>query len=261
MLTFGQGKILFWEGASMWVLSAGPKVGREGIKGTLHSHHAVQVTFALDGWYRLESGDLSIDSTVDTAVAAVAPDARHAITANGTAAFVYIEPESTAGRAAVRRLFAKRCLTSVDSALFGHLPADLLAAFRDPAVTEARLIDIGRALISRLAGEVEVPTADERVSKVISWVNAQLATPVRLADAAAVAGLSPDRFRHVFVGHTGLPFRTYVLWLRLLRAVEAFSHGESLTNAAHQAGFADSAHLSRTFRRTFGVAAAELRVS
>jgi AraC family transcriptional regulator len=257
MLSLARGRILFWEGASMWVLSAGPSVGKEGIKGTIHAHHAVQVTFALDGWYRLESGGLSVDTTV----AAVAPDARHSITANGSVAFVYIEPESTIGRAAVRRLFARRRLTPVDTAMFGDLPAALLAAYRDPAVSEARLIDIGRALVSRLAGEVEVPTADARVSKVISWVNAQLATPVRLADAAAVAGLSPDRFRHVFVRHTGLPFRTYILWLRLLRAVEAFSHGESLTNAAHQAGFADSAHLSRTFRRTFGVAAAELRIN
>jgi AraC-like DNA-binding protein len=257
MLSSARGRMLFWEGASMWVLSAGPTVGKEGIKGTLHSHHAVQVTFALDGWFRLESGDL----TVGTSIAAVAPDVRHAISANGTAAFVYIEPESTAGRAVVRRLFAKRRLTSVDIDLFGKLPAELLAAFRDPAVTEARLIDIGRAIVSRLAGEVEIPTADERVSKVISWANAQLATPIRLADAAAVAGLSPDRLRHIFVRHTGLPFRTYVLWLRLLKAVEAFSQGESLTNAAHLAGFADSAHLSRTFRRTFGVAAAELRIN
>lgn len=257
MLSSARGRIVFWEGACMWVLSPGPNVGEEGIKGTVHSHHAVQVTFALEGWYRLESGDQS----VDTPVAAVAPDARHAITSNGTVAFVYVEPESIAGRAAVRRLFTKRRLASVDTAIFDRLPADLLAAYRDPAVTEARLVDIGRAFVSRLSGEVEIPTVDERVSKVIAWANAQLATSIRLADAAAVAGLSPDRLRHIFVRHTGLPFRTYVLWLRLLRAVEAFSHGESLTNAAHQAGFADSAHLSRTFRRTFGVAAAELRIN
>jgi len=257
MLSSARGRIVFWEGASMWVLSAGPNVGKEGIKGTPHSHHAVQVTFALDGWYRLESGD----QLVGTPVAAVAPDARHAITANGTVAFVYMEPESVAGRAVVRRLFAKQRLASVDAAQFGSLPADLLAAYRDPDVTDARLVEIGRALASRLSGELEIATEDERVTKVIAWASMQLATPIRLADAAAVAGLSPDRLRHVFVKHTGLPFRTYVLWLRLLKAVEAFSRGESLTTAAHQAGFADSAHLSRTFRRTFGVAAAELRIS
>ena len=46
-----------------------------------------------------------------------------------------------------------------------------------------------------------------------------------------------------------------------MRAVELFSAGSSLTDAAHGAGFSDSSHLSRTFRRMFGVAADSLRVS
>lgn len=37
--------------------------------------------------------------------------------------------------------------------------------------------------------------------------------------------------------------------------------GSSLTEAAHAAGFADSAHFSRTFRRMFGVAPASLRMT
>jgi AraC-like DNA-binding protein len=40
--------------------------------------------------------------------------------------------------------------------------------------------------------------------------------------------------------------------------VEAFAAGESLTTAAYRAGFADSAHLSRTFRRMYGMSAATL---
>ena len=36
--------------------------------------------------------------------------------------------------------------------------------------------------------------------------------------------------------------------------------GRSLTEAAHEAGFADSAHFSRTFRRMFGLPAAALRI-
>ena len=44
------------------------------------------------------------------------------------------------------------------------------------------------------------------------------------------------------------------------RAVALYAAGSSLTQAAHEAGFADSAHLSRTFRRTFGLPAAGLRL-
>ena len=45
------------------------------------------------------------------------------------------------------------------------------------------------------------------------------------------------------------------------QAVEAFAGGDSLTEAAHAAGFSDSAHFSRTFRRMFGLAAAALRLA
>ena len=40
MLTFGEGRILFWEGASLWVLAAGPEVGEAGVKGTFANGHA-----------------------------------------------------------------------------------------------------------------------------------------------------------------------------------------------------------------------------
>jgi AraC-like DNA-binding protein len=95
----------------------------------------------------------------------------------------------------------------------------------------------------------------------LAWVARRLDEPVVLSDAARFVGLSPGRTRHLFVEQTGLPFRTYLLWLRLNRAVESHSGGASLTQAAHGAGFADSAHLSRTFRRMFGIAAASLRLS
>ena len=59
-------------------------------------------------------------------------------------------------------------------------------------------------------------------------------------------------------GGVGLPLRRYLLWLRLQDAVQAIAAGAPLTDAAHAAGFADSAHLSRTFRRMFGITPSDL---
>ena len=70
-----------------------------------------------------------------------------------------------------------------------------------------------------------------------------------------MACLSESRFSHLFTKETGLPFRTYVLWRRLMQAVERRAAGATLTEAAHQAGFSDSAHFSRTFLRMFGIPA------
>ena len=76
--------------------------------------------------------------------------------------------------------------------------------------------------------------------------------------AAVIACLSESRFSHLFVEEIGLPFRTFVLWRRMMLAVNSVASGASLTSAAHEAGFADSAHFSRTFLRMFGVQASLL---
>ena len=51
----------------------------------------------------------------------------------------------------------------------------------------------------------------------------------------------------------------YLQWLKLQRAAAAISAGVPLGVAAQVAGFTDSAHMSRTFRRTLGVAPSQLR--
>jgi AraC-like DNA-binding protein len=49
-----------------------------------------------------------------------------------------------------------------------------------------------------------------------------------------------------------MALRPYTLWRRFLRVWELLMAGESLSSAAHAAGFADAAHLTRTSRRMFG---------
>lgn len=77
---------------------------------------------------------------------------------------------------------------------------------------------------------------------------------IQLADLAGQAGLSTERFRHLFAEALGVPFRRYVLWRRIGRAVSQLSDGLSVTAAAHAAGFADGAHFTRTMKVMFGVA-------
>lgn len=96
------------------------------------------------------------------------------------------------------------------------------------------------------------------MQRILEHAAAHLDEPLSLTKAAQGIYLSPSRLRHLFVEQTGLPFKTYLLWLRLVRAVQVYSEGKSLTEAAHLAGFSDSAHFSRIFRRTFGLPASTL---
>lgn len=242
----------------MWLLGTRPGEGRYP-KTQPHSHHAVQVTLALRGSFTLESGQEQIAGVA----AAVAPDTEHAFEApEGVVAHLFVDPEGRLGRTLQNALFSGGSLVPIPISRFGELPARLLAAFEASDAAGPTLLTLGRSLLAQLAPDSardERPEA--RVRKMSAWAAARLDKPVSLADAAAHVGLSSGRARHLFVESTGLPFRTYLLWLRLTKAVELFSEGASLTDAAHGAGFSDSSHLSRTFKRMFGIAADSLRLS
>ncbi len=243
-----------WEGASLWIVDAAQaRIGETG-RADFHSHHAIQISLALGGWFQLDTQDAHIRSEV----AAVAADTKHVINAEGLTGIVFIEPESAAGRAITRRLFAERELVAVETETVGDFRERLAAA--STTQDDQQLVGLGRELVSGLSAGVTVSETDPRIRKVIAWAAKQIDQPISLSDALAVGGLSASRLRHLFVEQTGLPFKTYLLWLRLTRAVEVVAGGASLTQAAHEAGFSDSAHFSRTFRRMFGVPAAALRI-
>ena len=63
---------------------------------------------------------------------------------------------------------------------------------------------------------------------------------------------------HVFTESVGVPVRPYILWLRLQRAACDLINGASVTSAAHEAGFSDAAHLTRTYRRMLGTTPSDL---
>ena len=256
MTPLAHGRIVIWEGGSLWIFDV-PALPAEVSKTDFHAHHAIQVTLALNGAFQL----LAPNGLVSGPAAAVAPDARHAFAPKGTVALLFIEPESPAGRAARQALLSDAPVALVDPARLGDYPDRILAAFRTADAGQAALRELGRGLTARLTGGVEADPPDERVDRVVAWAARRLEHPVSIADAARNVGLSPGRMSHLFVEQTGLAFRTYLLWLRLTKAVEAYAAGASLTEAAHGAGFADSAHFSRTFRRMFGVAAANLRLA
>lgn len=68
-----------------------------------------------------------------------------------------------------------------------------------------------------------------------------------------MAFLSPSRFAHLFKQQVGLAFRHYLLWRKLARAMLVIGRQGTIAAAAHEADFADAAHLTRTFYQMFGL--------
>ena len=248
----GRGRIVVWEGASLWVLAA-----LDEQSGTdFHAHHAIQITISLDGGFAIRTADQRSAGPITL----VAADARHIFEAHGVAAFLFVEPESTAGRAITEQWLTRSSLAEPEPATFAAVISALRARF-DAGCPSSDLVAAGRDLVAAIADEGPAAPPDARVQAMIDFTRSNLDRPITLNAAAASVFLSPSRARHLFAAKTGLPFKTFVLWQRLERAVELYASGHSLTEAAHEAGFADSAHLSRTFRKTFGIPASMLELA
>jgi AraC-like DNA-binding protein len=241
----GGGRVLMWEGGSLWVSRA---TGR----AQPHAHHAIQVTLAPDHPVRLRNAG-SMEWRQERA-SIVLPHCPHQFDGDGRdVAMVFIEPETAAGRRLMAR-YGHADLAGIADAAVLDIARELLRLVDDRA-DDAVLVAGAKRIVDRLAGEVTVAaTVDPRIARALEWMRSRLDSPIALAQAASVVHLSPGRFRHLFVAQTGISFRAYLLWARVGTAMVAAMAGESWTKAAQDAGFADSAHFSRTCRRMFGIA-------
>lgn len=102
------------------------------------------------------------------------------------------------------------------------------------------------------------PAIDPRLSNVVRRIDVRPQDFAAVDDAAQLVGVSSSRFQALFRQSVGLSFRRYRLWRRMALVVRSMSKGRSMTDAAHQAGFASSAHLSAAFRAMFGLSPSRL---
>lgn len=226
-----------------------------GGRSATHSHHAMHVVVSVVGELRVRTG--AAGAWVRAAGVVTAPDALHAIDATGSEILiVFIDPESEAGqsmRAAIAGSVRLLGADDRDALVVGVTPMELMG----PG---------GAAWTSRVVaalGGVQVRSRraiHPRVRKLLRLLQAMPAGGDASLEALARAvRLSPSRLMHVFTESIGVPLRTYLAWLRLQRAAAAVVSRRPLGEAAHAAGFADAAHMSRTFRRMLGVAPSDLR--
>lgn len=99
------------------------------------------------------------------------------------------------------------------------------------------------------------PAAPGRAAlvRIRDFLDASPGANVTLSDLAAQVQLSPFYFARQFRAAFGVPPHTYQLTARVRAARTLMLAGASLARAALEVGFADQAHLTRSFKRVYGV--------
>jgi len=113
---------------------------------------------------------------------------------------------------------------------------------------------LGDRIVRALSGRApRLGEVDPRVREVADHLRSALPADIHVDALAQRVALSPTRLMHLFSDQIGLSMSSFLLWQKMRRALSQVQEGRSLTDIAHDCGFADSSHLTRTFQAFYAV--------
>jgi AraC-like DNA-binding protein len=133
-------------------------------------------------------------------------------------------------------------------------------ALEEPRSTlerETRLLQalgcvIARHAVDRVTAQ-RIGSEHRAVQRARQYLHAHPAENVSLETLACEAGVSPYYLCRVFHRQTGLPPHAYQTLVRVRLVKALLATGVPIPQAAAEAGFCDQAHLTRHFKRIYGV--------
>ncbi len=241
-----------WNGGCLFIATGGGLV-------PMHSHYAIQLAFGPEPGIRFRTSEQAPWSEYPGAIIPSRQPHSMDVTHLSGSVVMFVEPETPEGRLIAER-YLRDGIAAMSLAELGGPRDALFAAWRSQRGAQPIRDAAWRVIESLTGGVLPVTASDPRILRATAYIKAHLDRPLTLEEVAEEACLSPSRFRHLFVEETGMALRPYILWRRFLRAWELVAAGEPLSAAAHGAGFADAAHLTRTSRSMFGFPPSAMRV-
>lgn len=223
-------------------------LGRSTTRVPPHAHHAIQILLRLDGVCGLAEPDGAPLNGDGVIVSADCPHELHTVDARY--GLIFVDPETVEGRW-LSRSYAAGISAIADTRASDAIPR-LRSIDEHPGDAQQIATEIHAIVRALCIGPAPQRPLDDRIRAALQVIRGMDTKRISLEEVAAEVYLSPSRFAHIFSEQVGLPFRRYVLWRRLTRAMVAVGRGRTLTAAAHECGFSDSAHLTRACYQMLG---------
>ncbi|MDQ0035293.1 AraC-like DNA-binding protein [Variovorax boronicumulans] len=186
------------------------------------------------------------------AAAVVAPDVPRRLDADGCGLIsINLDPASS-----TYRMFSAwmggRGIVPLDARVFGVLREGFEPALHG-VLCDAQLRSLSHCMVDAVTGSTALSKQmDPRIERLLQLIRTNPSLLQR-EDLSAMACLSRGRLSHLFREQVGLSVKRYLLWSKLRRSSVQLADGQPLTHIALASGFSDAAHMSRTFRDSFGL--------
>lgn len=217
-----------------------------------HSHGAAELVVALNNPFctKLKDGEVSASSVL------IPPTVVHQNTySDPVSAVFYLDVDSVHYQQLVDQMSQA---ASVYTSVPGEVALQQLLVDVYESVPSA--VSCYSTVVETLFGgkAKQNQALDPRIATIVKLIKANPSASQSVQALATQVQLSEDRLHHLFTSELGIPLHKYRMWLRLKCAAKLVFEGHSLTNAAHESGFADAAHFSRTFLRMYGAPPSQL---
>jgi AraC-like DNA-binding protein len=194
---------------------------------TLHRNPVTCILASLDGPLTVRAGGERIEGDM----VLIRPGIEHEVAIDGRARVLYLDGLDYPLDARLACRVPRGAAPMAIDALAGDPGAQAELRMRFGAGRERCPADVAR-VITAIASD-----------PMMRMGQAELARQLRRSRAHAL---------RLFKAVTGMTFRGFKQWTALCAAARQIADGELVRTAAMDAGFADTAHLTRTFRASFG---------
>lgn len=211
----------------------------------LHRHYALQISISANGTIEIRDKD---NKQHIYSACFINSNVLHRFSSHESSLIILINPISRIGHELYHKYQDLDISTLHEDA---QILRSTLNQYLERDLTFSNLIQQIRSIIENSTFKGENPLKDDRIYKSIEYLEQNVDRIVSLEEIANHCYLSKTRFLHLFKEKTKLNFRRYQLWNRLIKSLPSLRK-HSITQTAHEYGFTDSAHYSRTFKETFG---------
>jgi len=214
-----------------------------------HSHNTMQLVLDTQKnfRFRIENGPWEVYKSL-----IIKENVIHQLDTNHSVQLIiYLAPEGKIARAIKAAGLLHNDTYSPDLNIFHVVNSnELEQALVNPE--RGRLKDLIDKVLQRLSRDLSIVLSDKRVVLIEQAISTMHPEEISLKSLAGKVFLSESRLRSLFKDTTGVPLHRFILWNKIRFATNQIMAGDSVNQAAIEAGFTDSSHLHKMMVKMFG---------